>query len=396
MKAILSRITFWRVVAVLILGAGLVASVQRFVFGLGYATNLSDAAPWGLWVGFDVISGVGLAAGGFTITAAVYIFNLKDYHCIVRPTVLTAFLGYVLVGVSLLWDLGKYFDIWHPLVYGNVHSPMFELAVCVATYTGVLALEFSSYAFRKVKWLQKPVAILRKSYLVLVIAGVLISTLHQSSLGTLFVIVPQKLHPLWYSQLLPLYFFITAVGAGLGMTIVESYLSYRGLGHEAPHHILGNLARAMVVIQAIYTVMLIEGLIVQGTLHRAFDGSLEANPFLFENFIWLVVPAVVVFNKHWLSTRLGVSIAGFSYVLGFLLNRLNVSITALEYSSGAGYVPSWQEVVVSASFVVVAFMVFRFAVLKFDIFTEGEHEHEALSAPAEAADVGPGSETAPA
>lgn len=376
MKWQLPKITFWRVVAALILCAGAVATFQRFVFGLGAATNLTDAWPWGLWIGFDVISGVGLAAGGFTITAIVYIFNLKEYHCIVKATVLTAFMGYVLVGVALLWDLGKFWDIWKALVYGNHHSAMFELAVCVASYLGVLALEFASIAFGKFRWMKKPVSFLKSIYILLVIMGVLISTLHQSSLGTLFVIVPQKLHPLWYTKLLPIYFFVTSIGAGLAMTIVESYLSWRGMGHEAPLHILSNLARAMVVIQLTFSVAMFEGLFVGGKLGYLVNGSYESMMFILEVLVWTVIPTIIVLNRKWVSTRLGVFAAGFSYVLGFLLNRINVTITGMEGYAGTRYMPTWQEIAVSASFVVVAFMVFRFAVKYFNLFDDHHHGEE--------------------
>lgn len=381
MKLTMPKITFWRVVAAIILLAGLVATVQRFYFGLGAATNLSDEWPWGLWIGFDVISGVGLAAGGFTITAIVYIFNLKQYHCIVKATVLTAFMGYVLVGVALLWDLGKYYDIWHALVYGNHHSAMFELAVCVASYLGVLALEFASIAFGKFKWMRKPVGFLKSIYILLVIMGVLISTLHQSSLGTLFVIVPGKLHPLWYTKLLPIYFFVTSIAAGLGMTIVESYLSWRGMGHEAPTHILANLARGMVVIQLTFAVAQFEGLFVGGKMGYLVDGSYESIMFWIETAVWTVIPAIIVFNRNWVRTRVGVFAAGFSYVLGFLLNRVNVTITAMEGYAGTRYMPTWQEVAVSASFVVVAFIVFRFAVKYFNLFDDHHEAPETEGAP---------------
>ncbi len=373
------QFTFWRVVAALILIAGAVATFQRFVYGLGYATHLSDDFPWGLWIGFDVISGVGLAAGGFTITAIVYIFNLKKYHCIVKPTVLTAFMGYVLVGTALLWDLGKYYDIWHPLVFGNHHSAMFELAVCVASYTGVLALEFSSIALGKFKWFRKPVNFLKSIYIVLVILGVLISTLHQSSLGTLYVIVPEKLHPLWYSRLLPIYFFFTAVGAGLGMTVVESYLSWRGMGHEAPLPVLANLVRGMVVIQLTFFVAMFEGLIVNHKLGYLVDGSFESGMWWLEMALWVFIPTIIAFRKKWMLTRLGVFTAGFSGVLGFLMNRLNVSMTAFQWSAKVKYVPSWQEVAVSASFVVVSFIIFAIGVKYFDLFAEEDHEpHESI------------------
>ncbi len=367
------KITFWKIVGAIILILGAIASYQRFFYGLGAATHLSDKFPWGLWIGFDVISGVGLAAGGFTITAIVYIFNLKKYHCIVKPTVLTAFMGYVFVGVALLWDLGKYFDIWHPLVYWNHHSPMFELAWCVSTYTTVLFLEFSSYTLDKFKWFRKPVGFLKGSYIVLVILGVVISTLHQSSLGTLYVIVPEKLYPLWYSKLLPFYFFFTSIGAGLGMTLVESYFSWRALKHEVPTPILSNLARGMVVIQLTYIVAYFEDLIVHHKLHYLFDGTFYSKMWWLEFIVWTIIPTIIVFNKKWITKRVGVFVAGFSYILGFLLNRLNVSTTAMEYSAKAHYFPSWQEVAVSASFVVVMFIIFGLAVKYFDIFEE-EHK----------------------
>ncbi len=142
------KITFWRVVLAVLLVLGAYATVLRFARGLGASTNLTDAFPWGLWIGFDVMCGVMLAAGGFTLTAAVYIFNLKKFKPIVRPTVLTAFLGYLLVVVALFFDLGRGYRIWHPLVMWNPHSVMFEVAWCVMLYNTVLALEFSGVCSR--------------------------------------------------------------------------------------------------------------------------------------------------------------------------------------------------------------------------------------------------------
>ena len=179
----MGKVTFWRVVLAIVLLLGAYATVLRFVRGLGASTNLTDGFPWGLWIGFDVMCGVMLAAGGFTLTAAVYIFNLKNFKPIVRPAVLTAFLGYLLVVVALLYDLGRGYRIWHPLVMWNPHSVMFEVAWCVMLYNTVLALEFSGVLFEKfnlpklLKW-QKAIVI------PLVVAGVMLSTLHQSSLGS--------------------------------------------------------------------------------------------------------------------------------------------------------------------------------------------------------------------
>ena len=226
-----SKFTFWKIVFVVVMAAGIYATFIRFTRGLGQATNLSDQFPWGIWVGFDVLCGVMLAAGGFTLTAAVHIFNLKRLQPIVRPTVLTAFLGYLLVSVALMFDLGRPYRIWHPLIMRNPHSVMFEVAYCVMLYTTVLALEFSPIVLERFH-LYKAIKIIHGAVIPLVIGGVLLSTLHQSSLGSLYLIMPEKLHPFWYSPLLPVFFFISAIAVGLAMTIFESSLSSKYFGRE--------------------------------------------------------------------------------------------------------------------------------------------------------------------
>jgi Ni/Fe-hydrogenase subunit HybB-like protein len=239
------RLGFWPAVCGLILVLFAAVTVLRFTRGLGAVTNLSDQFPWGLWVGFDVLCGVGLAAGGFTMAAAVYIFGLKRMHSIVRPSILTAYLGYTLVSVGLIIDLGKPWNIWHPLVMWNPHSVMFEVAWCVMLYSTVLTLEFSPVLFEKLGW-QRPLKIVKKLTLPLVIAGVLLSIMHQSSLGSVFLIVPGKLHALWYSSALPIFFFVSAVSVGLSMVIFESYLSARILGHRLKSEVLQKLGLASV------------------------------------------------------------------------------------------------------------------------------------------------------
>ena len=214
---------FWTWFFAMILAAGAVVTVLRYWKGLGAVTNLSDKFPWGLWVGFDVLCGVGLAAGGFTITTAVYVFNLKRFRPIVRPTIITAFLGYILVAVGLMYDLGKPWNIWHPMVMWNPRSAMFEVSWCVMLYLTVLALEFSGMVFERLGW-QRAVKIQHAATVPLVIAGAVISTLHQSSLGTFYLITPGKLHALWYTPLLPWMFYLSAIAGGLAMMIVESRL----------------------------------------------------------------------------------------------------------------------------------------------------------------------------
>src|SRR5215468_7374789 len=180
------KFTFWKLVFLVLMAAGFYGTVVRFAQGLGRSTNLNDQFPWGLWIGFDVLCGVMLAAGGFTLTAAVHIFNIKRLRPIVRPTILTAFLGYVLVCVAILFDLGKPYNIWHPLIMRNPHSVMFEVAYCVMLYTTVLALEFSPIVFEHLGW-SKALKVVRSLMIIFVILGVILSTLHQSSLGTLYL-----------------------------------------------------------------------------------------------------------------------------------------------------------------------------------------------------------------
>src|SRR5512140_1542630 len=210
MKFTMPKLTFWRAVLIVILIVAAYATFVRFFYGLGASTNLSDEFPWGIWIGFDVLCGVMLAAGGFTLMAAIHIFNIKRFRPVVRPAVLTAFLGYLLVCGALMFDLGKPYNIWHPIIMWNPHSVMFEVGWCVMLYTTVLALEFSPLVFERFGW-KVPLRIVRRIYVPLVILGVLLSTMHQSSLGSLFLILPGKVHPLWYSAILPVQFFISAL-----------------------------------------------------------------------------------------------------------------------------------------------------------------------------------------
>jgi len=365
----LPRITVWRVALVAIIAAGLYASWLRFARGLGATTALSDQMPWGLWVGFDVLCGVGLAAGGFTITAAVHLFGIKHLKPIVRPAILTAFLGYMLVSLGLIYDLGKPWNIWHPLVMWNPHSVMFEVAWCVMLYSTVMALEFSPVIFERFG-LAGPLKVVRKLTVPLVLAGVLLSTMHQSSLGTVFLIFPTKMHALWYSSALPIFFFVSAIAVGLSMVIFESYLSFRFLGHRLKEDVLRSLGRGSVVVLAVYLVMRIFDLLYRGVFPLVFDGSMEAWLLIAELGIGAALPIVLFANTRVRESRHGLFIAAAAVVIGFVLARLNVGLTAFEASSGVTYIPSWVEISVSAMIVAIGFVVFGLAAKHLPIFSE--------------------------
>jgi len=361
------RITFWRAVFWTIVGAGLVAAWVRFTRGLGASTHLSDQFPWGLWIGFDVLCGVGLAAGGFAVTALVHIFHIERYKPILRPTVLTAFLGYLLVIVALLFDLGRPYRIWHPLVMRNPHSVMFEVAWCVMLYTTVLALEFSPVVFERLR-LAGPQRVLHAISVPLVIGGVLLSTLHQSSLGSLFLIVPEKLHPLWYSPMLPVFFFISALGVGFAMVIFESTLSGRAFGQQLEIPLLADLARVIVVIESLYLVWRFEDLGARGALPHLWSAELASWAFLAEIGIGSLVPVVLLALPRVRTSARGLFLGATCVVVGFVLNRLNVGITGLELGTGVRYFPSWMEIAVTMTIVALGFGLFGTAVRHLPIF----------------------------
>jgi Ni/Fe-hydrogenase subunit HybB-like protein len=365
------KFTFWKLVFLALMAAGFYGTLVRFAQGLGRSTNLNDQFPWGLWIGFDVLCGVMLAAGGFTLTAAVHIFNIKRLRPIVRPTILTAFLGYVLVCVALMYDLGRPYRIWHPLVMRNPHSVMFEVAYCVMLYTTVLSLEFSPIVLERFN-LEKPLKIVRAALIPLVILGVILSTLHQSSLGTLYLIMPEKLHPLWYSPLLPVFFFISAIAVGLAMTIFESSLSAKYFGRQLELPILQELGRVLVVVLCVYGILRYEDLLHRGVLKLVLRPGYEMYLFWLEISLSLIFPLLLLSQKKVRTTASGLYLAAVLVVLGFITNRLNVSITGLESAAGMHYVPKWTEVAVTGAIIAAGFALFGFAAKYLPIFPAEE------------------------
>lgn len=378
------KLTFWKMVFFALMAVGFYGTVVRFTQGLGRSTNLNDHFPWGIWIGFDVLCGVMLAAGGFTLTAAVHIFNIKRLHPIVRPTILTAFLGYVLVCIALMYDLGRPYRIWHPLIMRNPHSVMFEVAYCVMLYTTVLSLEFSPIVLERFN-LQKPLKIVRGVLIPLVILGVILSTLHQSSLGTVYLIMPEKLHPFWYSPLLPVFFFISAIAVGLAMTIFESSMSSKHFGRQLELPILQELGRVLVVVLCVYGILRFEDLLHRGVLKLMFQPGYEMYLFWLEIVLSLIAPLLLLSQKKIRTTSQGLYLAAVLVVLGFITNRLNVSITGQEASAGVRYIPKWTEIAVTGAIIAAGFALFGLASKYLPIFPAEEEPHAVAERPVIAA-----------
>ncbi len=350
-----SSLTPWRVLVALLLTLAAVIVTVRFAFGLGSVTNLSDETPWGIWVGFDILAGIGLAAGGFIMASVVYVFGIERYRPLVRMSILTALIGYLLFITGLILEIGRPWNIWRCIVDHNFHSPLYEIAWCVMLYTTVLMLEFSQVLWERLGWHRVDRA-LHRFLIPLVIIGALLSTLHQSTLGTLFTIVPHKLHPLWYSPILPVHFFLSCLAAGLAMICFEGFLSWRFLGHPPRMDLLPNLARIMALILVVYFVFRCEDLAVRHALLEAFRPGLPAFLFWLENLLFVIVPVVVVLRSARRMTTGQLFVASFSTVLGFIMHRFNVAVSGMQLIHPTGYFPTWQELVISMALIALGFV----------------------------------------
>lgn len=338
-----------------VMGVWSVVTVARFANGLGATSGLTDVAPWGFWIAFDVMAGVALAAGGFVIAAAVYIFGLKQYHRFARPAILTALLGYIAVAVGLLYDLGLPWHIWHPMIMPQHHSVLFEVAMCVMLYLTVLTLEFSPAVlehplFHRPLFL-KLLAVIKKLTVPLVIAGIVLSTLHQSSLGSLFLIQPFRLHPLWYSPIMHLLFLISAVGLGLMMVTLESLVSAWLFGHEVRNDLLAGLARVASAVLSVYVVLRLGDLFYRGVLPGAIDGSFLAGWFVFELAISAIIPATLLAFRRVRTSVAGLWTCSIMTVTGTVLYRFDTCIVAFARPEGMPYLPTWIELAVSIGIV---------------------------------------------
>jgi Ni/Fe-hydrogenase subunit HybB-like protein len=371
-------VTPFNTVAAMILGIGLPVIAYRFVYGLGAATNLSQTNPWGIWIGLDVLSGVALAAGGYTIAATVYIFGLKQYYPILRPAVLTGFLGYLFVVLGLLMDLGRPWRLPYPIVYSHgLSSVMFEVAWCVTLYSIVLALEFSPIIFQWLN-LQAPVRLIRSITIPLVIAAVMLSTLHQSSLGALFLLAPTKLHPLWYSPFIPIYFFISSIIAGLTMVIVESSLSHRIFHHQLDpeQHVdldglTVGLAKAASVVLFTYFFLKLIGVADGHNWHLLMTPL--GGWFLVELIGFTLLPCLLF---AWGVREKNAKLIRFTAVLaviGIVVNRLNVSVITLNWQVPDRYVPSWMELMTTLTIITLGILTFRWIVHRMPVLREHSH-----------------------
>jgi len=350
---------------VLLIVAMIGAAIYRLSAGLGAVTNLSDEVPWGLWIGIDVLVGVALAAGGFTIAATVYIFNMKKYKPVARAAVLTAFVGYVVVSIGIFFDIGKPITLWHALVMWQPHSILFEVVMCVVLYTTVLALEFAGPYLEGTGSSAAKTMTSRKVMVPLAIAAVTLSYLHQSSLGALFLLMPSKLNHLWWTTMLPYNFFISAIAAGLAMVSFEYIIASSVFKHDCSMDILRGLAKGTAITLLVYFVFRVGDIMIKGNA-----GLITADSagilFIIEMALVLVPMVMLFINSNSAQTAGAVIIPQILVLAGVVLNRLDVLfLTQLE--GGGSYHPSIIEIIITAGLIALIIVAYRVAAVKLPI-----------------------------
>lgn len=367
---------------------GLVFLAGRFIFGFASVTNLNDLYPWGLWIAVDVAAGVALAAGGFTTAALGHVMHREEFHVVIRPALLTAMLGYTFVAIGVFSDIGRWYFIWHPLIMWNGSSALFEVGMCVMIYMTVLYVEFLPIICERfigrvslpgpLRMLNRAVdatlrtldRTLERTMFIFIIAGVVLSTLHQSSLGTLMVIAGSKMHPLWYSPIAPLLFLLSAISVGFPMVIVESMIASRSFKMPPEMDVLSQLARLMTPLLGIYLAFKIGDLVIREAFVYLTTWTTASILYTVEVVGGVIIPLRMLLSPSVRKSPPLLFTAALLVVLGVLLSRINTFITAYTppYATGS-YFPSVGEISVTVGFVALLMLAYRFVVLNFPVIS---------------------------
>lgn len=342
-----------------LMGIGSIVALVRFIYGIGAISNLSNTYPWGFWISFDIFTGIAISSGAFLLAAAVYIFDLRQFRPLLVPSVLTALLGYIMEVLALMVDLGRPERIWHMLIYQNYTSNMLLVGLCVMIYLAILAIEFAPTFFEGVRN-PKVAALARRFIVPVVIVGVVISTIHQGSLGSLLLIQPAKLHPLWWTPLLPVMFFLSSIPIGLAMVIVESSLSSRYFHKGLEIDLLEKIAKAIPVALSVYLVARFAQLGLAGDFKYLLTSGSMSLLFWLEIVIGCVLPIGLFMRKETRQNPKLLLSAAITLLLGMILNRFNVSWLAIHRLTDVTYTPSLAELSISAA-------IFSFGILAFGL-----------------------------
>jgi Ni/Fe-hydrogenase subunit HybB-like protein len=365
-------VTYWILAALVVLG--MVLGITRLVLGLGPTTNLSSDYPWGLWITFDVFS-VPFSAGAFTLAAVLHIFNRKECHGVAHLALLAGFLGYLLVVLVLLMDLGRWDHFYSVLLpwRWNLHSFMFEISMSVTIYFGVLILELVGVAFKGSQWM--PVQFINRLIPLIAGVGVLLSCVHQGSMGALFLVLCHKLHPLWWTPILPVLFLTSALFSGFSVTILLAIVTCRAMKKPVSMQILASLAKVVLTLQIIYLALKVGDLLLAGEAGLVFGSGPLSVLFLAETIIGLIMP-LILFSSRSRESERGL-LLGVAYTLvGLAINRSSIAWFGLRARAGAAYFPHWMEFGIVIGAVAFGILAFTLAVRYVPALREGLLEGE--------------------
>ena len=364
---------FWTpgvMVLVAFMLTGIPFVIARYMGGLAAVTNLDEAHPWGIWIGIDVATGVALAAGGFTTAALAHIFGRHQYEAVTRPALLTAMLGYTVVALGLAVDVGRTWALWHPIIYWQPNSVLFEVAMCVVIYLNVLYVEFIPIVVERFKGnLSLPGAlgsfnniidallrladrILGKVMWIFIIAGVVLSCMHQSGLGSLMLIAPTKLHPLWYTPMLPLFFLISAIAVGYPMVVFETSIATGSLKLEDEMEVLTPLTRFTIFLLGAYLALKLFDMVSRKTYVYLLEGTVQSKAFIVEMLVGVIIPWLMLLNPRVRRSRRALFIACTLIVCGVAVNRVNVFLVGFQPPfAEKAYFPAVGELAVTAALI---------------------------------------------
>lgn len=358
--------SFFAIVAVFLI-------IKRFIFGIGSVSHLNDGYPWGIWIAYDVVVGTAFACGGYVMALLIYVFNKGEFHPLVRPALLASMLGYTLAGISILIDVGRYWQAYNLILpwYSQPYSVMFEVALCISAYIIVLWIEFTPAFLEKLKKerLQK---IMNKVAFVFIALGVLLPTMHQSSLGFLVHIAGQKVFPLWQSDFITLLFLISAILMGFSIVIFESLVSALALKRDPEISLLSKLSAYIPPLLGIYIAIRFLDLIVRGKLGLAFTGSFKANMFILENLLYLA-PAIILLSPANRAKPRLLFISAILMLLAGAIYRFNVFLIGFDPGPGWHYFPSFSEIMITLGIIAIEIMAYMVFVKKLPVLPSIRH-----------------------
>ncbi len=350
-----------------------VLMLKRYIFGLGAVTNLNDGYPWGLWITYDVVTGTAIACGGYSMAMLVYMLNRGKYHPLVRSALMAGMFGYTLAGVSIYLDVGRWWQLHNIYLpwYSNPNSVMFEVAVCVGSYVTVMWIEFSPTFLEK---LNKTNALrkLKKVMFIFIALGILLPTMHQSSLGTMMIMAGSKLSPLWQTPMLPLLFLISAITMGFSIVVFESLFVSVNLQRSFETPLLSKIGKIIANLIVAYLIVRLIDLIWRGALGDIFNGDLKSIMFVIENILY-IYPVVILYSIRKRQSKRYLYLSATSMLLAGILYRFNTYLIGFDPGGGYHYFPAAQEILITVGIIAMEIILYLIFIKRLPVLPEVKH-----------------------